>query len=135
MKVFRNGVVDLLPRWRGVTWTWRRILLLGIGVFCLVDSLFIPVSANVDPGRSSEGILFLILVFRAASKSELPTFVLVSGACLATLVASLNHRLLASSFFLDIAAILLLAIVMFWGRQKGQTVNRRNCEYYDTDSD
>ena len=89
--------IDFLSQWHGITWTWRRFLLLGLAFFSLVDSRFIPFSPNVDPGRSSEGILFLILGFRAASRREPPAFVLVCGACLATLVAALNHRLLPSS--------------------------------------
>ena len=109
--------IDLLPQWQRVTWTWRRFLLLGLGLFSLLDSRFIPISANVDPGRSSELILFLILGFRAASTSELTVVVLVSGACLAGLVAALNHRLLPSNFLLDLVGILLLAIVMLWGRK------------------
>src|SRR5712692_6265423 len=77
----------LRPSWSTTRWTWSRISLLVFAVFSLVDSLFVPMSRDVDPGRASEGILFLILTFRAASRMELPVSVPVAGGCLAALVA------------------------------------------------
>ena len=108
-----------LPSWQVVQWTWKRIALFVVAFLSFVDSFFVPVSRNVDPGRSSEGILFLILGFRAASRSEPPLSVLVAGCCLAALVAALNHRLLASpSWLWTPIGFLLLAFVMFWGRRR-----------------
>jgi hypothetical protein len=111
---------NALPSWREVRWTWKRIVLLIIAILSLIDSLFVPMSRNVDPGRSAEGILFLILTFRAASRAaEPPTTVLVCGGCLAALVAALNHRLLISpSWLWTPLALILLAVVMFWGRRR-----------------
>jgi hypothetical protein len=103
--------------WRRIS-TWRRMSLLCIAIFTFVGSLFIPVFRDVDPGRASEGILFLVLGFRAASKSELPTSVVVAGGCLAALVSALNHKLLVSpSWIWTPLAFILLAFVMFWGRR------------------
>lgn len=105
----------LLPRWLATRWRWGKISLLGIAVFSLADSIFVPISREVDPGRSSEGILFLILTFRAASRTELPVSVLVAGGCLAALVAALNHRLIQSpSVLWTPLTILLLVFVMVW---------------------
>jgi multisubunit Na+/H+ antiporter MnhE subunit len=88
-------------------------------MFSLVDSFFVPISRDVDPGRASEGILFLILGFRAVSRSELPLSVLVAGGCLSALVAALNHRLIVSpSLVWTPVAIVLLVFVMFWGLRK-----------------
>lgn len=108
-----------LPKWEPIKWTWTKKSLLVIAVFSLVDSLFVPISRDVDPGRASEGILFLILGFRAVSRSELPISVLIAGGCLAALVAALNHRLITSpSLVWTPVALILLAFVMLWGRRK-----------------
>jgi hypothetical protein len=118
MKALWQREKALRSQWGG-PWTWRKILFLIIAVLSLVDSLFIPMSRDVDPGRSSEGILFLILGFRAVSGTELPASVLVAGGCLAALVAALNHRLLTSpSWLWTPIGFLLLAFVMFWGRRR-----------------
>ena len=109
----------LLPSWPPTEWTWRRVSLLAMAMFSLVDSFFVPISRDVDPGRASEGILFLILGFRAVSRSELPLSVLVAGGCLSALVAALNHRLIVSpSLVWTPVAIVLLVFVMFWGLRK-----------------
>jgi hypothetical protein len=93
-------------------------VLLVVALSSFVDSFFVPISRNVDPGRSSEGILFLILGFRAASRSEPPLSVLVAGVCLAALVAALNHGLLASpSWLWTPIGIFLVAFVLLWGRR------------------
>ncbi len=106
-----------IPRWPSIHWTWGRISLLAFALFSLVDSLFIPMSRDVDPGRASEGILFLILTFRAASRFELPMPVLIAGGCLSVLVSALNHRLMTSpSLIWTPAALVLLAIVILWDR-------------------
>lgn len=108
----------LLPRWKGKHWTWKSYFLLSLGVFSFVDSMFIPISHNVDPGRSGERMLLLILGFRAAYKNEPPLSVLTAGAALAALAASLNHGLVKPFPFWISAAlsILLPAFVIFWGR-------------------
>jgi len=109
----------LRPSWSTTRWTWSRISLLVFAVFSLVDSLFVPMSRDVDPGRASEGILFLILTFRAASRMELPVSVLVAGGCLAALVAALNHGLIRSpSLIWTPVAFALLVFVLVWGRRR-----------------
>jgi hypothetical protein len=55
------------------------IFLLSVDVFSAVDSFFVPISRDVDPGSAGEGMLFLILGFRAFSRSELPILVLAFG--------------------------------------------------------
>jgi hypothetical protein len=62
----------------------------------LVRRFGFPISRDVDPGRAGEGVLFLILGFRAVSRSELPISVVMAGTCLAAISASLNHGLLRS---------------------------------------
>ncbi len=107
----------LLPKWEKRQWTWKMIFLLGVAVFSAIDSLFVPFSRDLDPGRSGEGVLFLIIGFRAVSRSELPTSVLVMGTCLAALTSCMNHGLLKSpSLVWMVIAVFLLLGVMFWGR-------------------
>lgn len=55
------------------------MLLLAFAVSLFADSFIVPLSRDVDPGRAGDGMLFLILGFRAASKSELPLSVVVAG--------------------------------------------------------
>jgi hypothetical protein len=108
-----------LPKWKGVEWTRRRWLLLAFALSLFVDSFLVPFSRDVDPGRSGDGMLFLILGFRAASRSELPTSVVVAGGCLTVLVLALNHGLQRTPSFLWVPiAIFLLVFVMFWGRRR-----------------
>jgi hypothetical protein len=110
----------LLPKWEKRQWTWKKIFLLSVAVACEIDSFFfVPFSRDLDPGRSGEGILFLIIGFRALSRSELPTSVVVMGTCLAALTSGMNHGLLkAHNFFWMETVFFLLAMVMFWGRGK-----------------
>jgi len=109
----------LLPKWRGVEWTRRRLVLLTFAFSLFVDSFLVPLSRDVDPGRAGDGMLFLILGFRAASTSELPLSVVVAGGCLTALTLVLNHVVQkAPSFVWAPIAILLIAFVMFWGRRK-----------------
>lgn len=118
-----------LPRWEKTEWTWRRILLLSVAVILFIDSFFVPFSRDLDPGRSGEGILFLIVGFRAASKSELPVSVVVIGTCLAGLVISMNHGLLKSpSLVWTSVGILLTVLVLFWGRRNHKKVDRAVAE-------
>lgn len=107
-----------LPRWKGVEWTPRRWLLLAFGLAAFVDSFLVPVSRDVDPGRAGDGMLFLILGFRAASRSGLPLSVVFAGGGLAALALALNHGLLETPRFLwAIVGIFLIAFVLFWGRR------------------
>src|SRR5258707_9147880 len=109
----------LLPKWEKRQWTWKMIFLLGVAVFSAIDSLFVPFSRDLDPGRSGEGLLFLIIGFRALSGSELPTSVVVMGTCLAALTSGMNHGLLKAHNFVWMGtAFFLLAMVMFWWRGK-----------------
>jgi LPXTG-motif cell wall-anchored protein len=109
----------LLPRWRGVEWTPRRWLLLAFGLAAFVDSFLVPIPRDVDPGRAGDGMLFLILGFRAASRSKLPLSVVVAGGCLTALAIALNHGVRETPRFLwAILGILLIAFVMFWGRRR-----------------
>ena len=95
------------------------LVLLSVAVLSLIDSLLIPISRDVDPGRSGEGFLFLILGFRAVSRTALPTSVVVVGGCLVLLVSALNHRLIRSPSWIWMPAVLLcLAFVLFWARGK-----------------
>jgi hypothetical protein len=93
------------------------IFLLGVAVFSGIDSFFVPFPRDLDPGRSGEGILFLVVGFRAVSRSELPTSVLVMATCLAALISCMNHGLLNSpSLIWTVIAVFLLIGVLFWGR-------------------
>jgi hypothetical protein len=110
-----------LPKMIAVPWTWKRWLLFAFAMSMFVDSFLVPFSRDVDPGRSGDGMLFLILGFRAASRSELPLSVVISGGCLAALTLALNHGFLKSpiSYWTLGAIVILLLVVMFWGRRKG----------------
>jgi hypothetical protein len=108
-----------LPKREKIQWTWQRVSLLVIAILVFVDSLIVPYSPRLDPGRSGAGLLFVILVFRAESRSKLPTAVVVIGTLLALLVSCMNHGLLRSpSLVWTPPGILLLLLVMIWGRGK-----------------
>ena len=95
------------------------MFLLAVAILILADSLIVPYSPSLDPGRSGARILFLILGFRAVSRSELPTSVVVMGAALAALVSCMNHSLVRSpSLVWTPLVFLLLALVLLWGRRK-----------------
>ena len=117
MKIQRTWGRTLLPRLEKKQWTWKMIFLLCVAVFLFVDSFFVPTSRNLDPGRSGEGILFLIIGFRAVSGRKLPISVVIVGTCLAALTSSLNHGLLKSpSWVWTSLGLLLVVFVMFWNR-------------------
>src|SRR6266550_3378323 len=117
MKIQRTWERILLPRLEKKQWTWKMIFLLCVAVFLFVDSFFIPASQNLDPGRSGEGILFLIIGFRAVSGRNLPISVVILGTCLAALTSGLNHGLLKSpSWVWTFLGLLLVVFVMFWNR-------------------
>jgi hypothetical protein len=71
---------------------------------------------RLGPGRSGEGMLFLIIGFRALSRSELLTSVVIMGTCLAALTSGMNHGLLKAQNWVWMGTVFfLLAMVMFWG--------------------
>ena len=76
-----------LPRWRGVHWTSKRWLLLAIAVSVFADSFI----AGGYADKRGEGMLFLILGFRAVARAEPPLSVLVAGGCLVTISAATSH--------------------------------------------
>jgi hypothetical protein len=112
----------LLPKWEKTStllWSRHRIMLLAIAVAAFVDSFYVPISRDVDPGRSAEGLLSLIIGFRAVAASTPTLPVIISAGCLATLIAALNHILLKPASWLStVVALLLLFIVLFWGGAK-----------------
>src|SRR5579864_9141842 len=94
------------------------IFLLCVAVVVFIDSCFVPFNEHLDPGGSGEGALFLILGFRAASRRELPTPVMLIGTLLAGLTMGMNHGLLKSPGWVwTPIACLLLLVVLFWGRR------------------
>lgn len=104
-----------LPKPRYPRMTWKRWLLLTFAMSIFVDQFFVRGYYN----KSDEGILVLILAFRAVSRSELPIFVLIAGAVAAALTSATSHGLLrASSIIWALAIGLLLLVVMFWHRRK-----------------
>src|SRR5277367_5771075 len=108
----------LLPKQKKKQWTWQMIFLFCVAGLVFIDSFFVPFSQNLDPGRSGEGMLFLILGFRAASRRELPTPVMIMGTLLAGLTSAMNHGLLKSpSWIWTPIMFLLLAVVLLWGRR------------------
>ena len=92
------------------------ILLLSVAVFSAVDSFFVPISRDVDPGSRGGAALFLIFGFRALSRSELPILVLAVGTCLAVLVSCFNHGIVKSSPVWMWLIVPSLFVVLFWGR-------------------
>ena len=99
------------------------MFLLAVAILVFVDLLIVPYSPSLAPGRSGAGILFLIVGFRAVSRSELPTSVVVMGAALAVLVSCMNHGLVRTpSPVWTPLGILLVALVLFWGRGKREPV-------------
>lgn len=109
-----------LPQPKRVNWTWKRWLLLALATCVFVDQFFVR---GYDD-RSAEGILVLILAFRAVPKSELPVLVLVAGAAAAVLTSATFHQLLgATSILWTLVIGLLVLTVMFWHRGKRERVD------------
>lgn len=105
-----------LPRWKGVQWTWKRWLLLGLATLPFIDQFLMPVS-RWDQSRG-EGVLFLILGFRAAARSEPPPAVLIAGGCLVALGVATGHGFIreVSPVWTPIEFALLLFIFLSWRR-------------------
>jgi hypothetical protein len=104
------------------------IVLLSFAVFSAVDSFFIPISRDLDPGSAGEGMLFLILGFRALSRSELPILVVAVGSCLAVLASCFNHRIVKSSPVWMWLIVPSLFVVLFWGRGTRKQTERATGE-------
>jgi hypothetical protein len=115
-KWMRSGF--FLPKWTPKQWGWRSITLLSIAVISLIDSLFIPMSRDIDPGHSGEGAVFFLLGVRAAYKKEPPLSVVIAGALLSALTAALKHLSLKPfpSWISAGVTLLLVIFVGFWGR-------------------
>lgn len=103
-----------LPSFRRIRWTWRRWLLLGLAIVPFVDQFLIPISLWDD--RRGEGMLFLILTFRAMASAEPPLAVAAACACLVALSAAMGHGVVreVSPVWTPIAFGLLIFIVLTW---------------------
>lgn len=106
----------LLPKFRRVRWTWGRLLLLGLALLAFADEVLMPIS-RLDVGQS-EGLLALIIVFRAMAPAEPPVAVSVVGVCVVCLLAAMAHGFIneASPVWTPIAFGLLIFIVFTWRR-------------------
>lgn len=104
----------LLPKFRRVRWTWGRWLLLGLAMLALADELLMPIS-RLDAGQS-EGLLALIVVFRAMAPADPPVAVSVVGACLVGLLAAMARGFIkeASPVWTPIVLALLLFLLFTW---------------------
>jgi len=102
-----------LPKPKYPRMTWKRWLLLAFATALFFDQFFV----HGVYGKSDDGIVFLILSFRAVSKSELPVLVLITGAAAAALTSAVGHHFLgAGSLFWAVAIGVLLLVTMFWHR-------------------
>ena len=77
-----------------------------------------------DPGPRGIAALFLVIGFRALSKTDPPIPVVAASALLTALVLFLNHSKVSCPRYicLSVAAAMLLTI-LFWGRS-GRTHRR-----------
>jgi len=104
----------LLPTLRRVRWTWRRWVVLGLAVLPLIDQFFVPVS--LWDLRRGEGVLFLVLIFRAMAPAQPPMAVLVACACLVAVSGAMGHGIVreVSPVWMPIALVLLLFLLFSW---------------------
>lgn len=108
-----------LPKPKYPRMTWNRWLMLVFAAALFVDQFFVPFHGKVDPGGAGDGMLFLIVAFRAVSKSSLPLSVVFAGGLLAALALTMNHGLFASpSWAWTPVGIFLILVVMFWHRRQ-----------------
>jgi cellulose synthase/poly-beta-1,6-N-acetylglucosamine synthase-like glycosyltransferase len=108
-----------LPKPKYPRMTWKRWLLLVFAIFIFVDQFFVHGYYN----KSDEGILVLVLAFRAVSSSEFPIFVLLAGVVAALLTSATSHGLLRATSMLWIIVIgVLLLVVLFWHRRKSDQI-------------
>jgi hypothetical protein len=105
-----------LPKFRHVRWTWRRWALLCVAVVPFADQFFLPTSRWDD--SSSQGILFLILAFRAVAEAEPPPFVVVAGACMASLMTAISHGIVheVSPIWTPLGLALIVFLLLTWRR-------------------
>src|SRR5258708_26197370 len=88
-KVSNRFLAPEMGPWTKTDWSWPRTTLLVIALLAFVDSFFVPISRDVDLGRSAEGLLFLIICFRAVSRRKIPpSSLVIARAFLAALPAS-----------------------------------------------
>lgn len=110
-----------LPKFRRVHWTWKRWLLIAFSIVPFIDQSFIPL-ARWD-NHSAEGMLFLILGFRAAAAAEPPLYVIVAAVGLVSLVAAISHGILpeVSPIWTPVGFALLFFIALTWRKgRKGE---------------
>ncbi len=112
---------SFLPRFRGLRWTWRRWALLAFAVVSFCDQFFIPTPRWDD--SSGQGMLFLILGFRAVAAAEPPLVVLVAGGCQVALMTGISHGIVpeVSPVWTPIAFGLLIFILLTWRRGRKDT--------------
>ena len=105
-----------LPKWKGVQWTWKRCLLLALSVFPFADQFFVPLSRWDD--RRGEGMLFLILAFRAVARAEPTPSTLIASVGLIILGSATSHDLISevSLVWTPVELGLLLFILLWWHR-------------------
>ena len=73
---------------------------------------------GVEPGGAGDGLLFLILGFRAIARNKLPLSVVIAGGCSVAVSLGFNHSCLRSHDFIwTVIWFLLLAFVTFWSRR------------------
>lgn len=102
-----------IPKPKYPRMTWKRWLLLAFAIALFVDQFFVHGAYD----KSDDGIVFLILAFRAVSRSELPIFVLITGTAAAVLTSAVGHHFLRDTGLLWTVAIgVLLLVTMFWHR-------------------
>jgi hypothetical protein len=103
-----------LPKWKGVNWTWKRWILLAFAASAFTDSFF----AGGYADKRGEGMLFLILGFRAVARAEPPLSVLGAGSCLVALSAATSHGFAGetSLAWTLVELGLLLFILLTWRR-------------------
>jgi hypothetical protein len=108
-----------LPKPKYSRMTWKRWLLLAFAVAFFVDQFFVPFYGKADPGGAGDGMIFLIVAFRAVSRSDLPLSAVLAGGFSAALALTMNHGLLASPGWLwTPLGIFLVLFILFWGRGK-----------------
>ncbi len=103
-----------LPKWKGVQWTWKRWVLLALAISVFADSFIVT---GYDD-RRGEGMLFLILGFRAAARAEPPASVLFACGCLVALGIAMSHGFIreVSLIWTPIEFGLLLFTLLSWRR-------------------
>ena len=104
----------LLPKFRRVKWTWGRWFLLGLAILAFADEFLMPIS-HWNAGQS-EGLLGLIIIFRAMAPAEPPPAVVAASTCLAALSAAMAHNVVreVSPVWTPVAFALLIFLLLTW---------------------